>query len=41
MKTLGFPIKYCRKRHIYYYEEDGKMIDKLFTKELGTDELKK
>lgn len=32
MKELGFPIKYDRNRHSYYYEEDGKMVDKLFIK---------
>lgn len=24
MKELGFPIKYCKKRRSYYYEEEGK-----------------
>lgn len=41
MKELGFPIKYCRKRHIYFYDEDGKMIEKLFDKELNKEEMKK
>ena len=30
MKELGFPIKYCSKRKIYYYDEEGKMTDELF-----------
>jgi len=30
MKELGFPIKYCCKRKIYYYDEEGKMTDNLF-----------
>lgn len=33
MKALGFPIKYDRSRNSYYYDEDGKMVDKLFIKE--------
>lgn len=33
MKELGFPIKYDRNRQSYYYEEKGKMVDKLFIKD--------
>lgn len=33
MKELGFPISFCKKRQTYYYEENGKMVDTLFTKE--------
>lgn len=41
MKELGFPIKYCRKRRSYYYQEEGKMVDHLFLKEITNEELKK
>jgi bacteriocin-like protein len=41
MKELGFPIKYCKKRKSYYYEEEGKMVDHIFMKEIEAKELKK
>ena len=41
MKELGFPIKYCKKRRSYYYEEEGKMVDHIFLKEITNEELKK
>lgn len=34
MKQLGFPIKYCPKRKIYFYNENGKMTEQLFDKNL-------
>lgn len=33
MKELGFPIKYCRNKRTYFYDEEGRMIDNLFNKE--------
>jgi Mn-dependent DtxR family transcriptional regulator len=39
MKELGFPIKYCFKRKIYYYEEDGKMVQNLFHKHINNGEM--
>ena len=35
MKALGFPIKYDRKTHLYFYYEEGRMIDKLFIKKIN------
>jgi len=32
MKELGFPIKYDRSRHTYYYHEQGEMVKNLFVK---------
>jgi len=37
MKEEGFPIKYCKKTHTYYYEKDGKMVSSLF--ELNKDQM--
>jgi len=33
MKELGFPIKYDRVRHTYYYDEAGEMVKNLFIKD--------
>jgi len=41
MKEVGFPITYCRKRKTYVYEQEGKMVEKLFFEEMERDELKK
>jgi bacteriocin-like protein len=41
MREMGFPIKYSKSRTSYYYEEEGKMVDHLFIKELTDEELKK
>ena len=41
MKELGFPIKYCCQRKIYYYDEDGKMTENLFHKNINNDEMNK
>lgn len=41
MREMGFPIKYSKIRRSYYYEEEGKMVDHLFIKELTDEELKK
>jgi Mn-dependent DtxR family transcriptional regulator len=41
MKEMGFPISYCKKRKCYYYNEEGKMVDKLFNKDLNKEEMKK
>jgi sulfur transfer complex TusBCD TusB component (DsrH family) len=30
MKELGFPIKYDRSKHTYYYDECGEMVKSLF-----------
>lgn len=32
MKDLGCPIKYCRKRNSYYYDEEGKVVISFFDK---------
>lgn len=32
MKSLGFPIKFNRKIHSYFYEGEGEMIKSLFLK---------
>ena len=41
MKEAGFPVCYCKKRKTYYYAEEGRMVKKLFDKEIGKDEMKK
>lgn len=41
MKEMGFPIKFCNKRKVYYYNEDGKMTDSLFHKNISRDEMSK
>jgi bacteriocin-like protein len=41
MRELGFPIKYCNKRRIYYYDEEGKMVENLFIKKMDDEEMKK
>jgi len=40
MKELGFPIKYSKERTSYFYEEEGKMADRLFVKEITREDLK-
>jgi len=40
MKELGFPINFCKQRKTYYYEEEGKMVNALFTKEEELIEMK-
>jgi predicted DNA-binding transcriptional regulator YafY len=40
MKELGFPINFCRHRKTYYYKEEGKMVNSLFTKENDTVDMK-
>ncbi|ANI89191.1 hypothetical protein A9P82_07740 [Arachidicoccus ginsenosidimutans] len=30
MKEMGFPIKYDRNLHTYYYEKDGEMVKSFF-----------
>lgn len=32
MKEMGFPIKFDRNRNTYYYNEEGKLVEKLFIK---------
>ena len=32
MKEMGFPIKYCKKRNTYYYEEEGHIVTSMFEK---------
>lgn len=39
MKEMGFPIGYCRNRSSYFYQEDGRMVDKLFESRMGKDEM--
>lgn len=39
MKQLGFPIEFCNKRKIYYYNEDGKMIKNLFQRSISDEEM--
>jgi biotin operon repressor len=34
MKELGCPIKYCRKRNSYYYNQEGKVIISFFEDQL-------
>lgn len=41
MKNLGFPIKFSRKKRAYYYEKDGKIVDKLFQEEISQSDMKK
>lgn len=43
MREEGFPIAYSKKRKSYYYTEEGKMVDHLYTKDikwLSPDEMK-
>ena len=32
MRELGFPISFCRKRNTYYYDEEGSIVESLFSK---------
>jgi Mn-dependent DtxR family transcriptional regulator len=32
LKELGCPIKFCRKRNSYYYEDEGRIIISFFEK---------
>lgn len=41
MKEMGFPIKYCRDPGYYYYEENGKMVDHFFLRDMPDRELRK
>ncbi|HEY5464667.1 MAG TPA: hypothetical protein VIJ95_15500 [Hanamia sp.] len=41
MKEAGFPISYSKKRKSYFYNRDGKMVERLFTEEMDKDEMKK
>jgi len=40
MKEMGFPIHYCRKRHCYYYEQEGALVKSLFESKMEKEELK-
>lgn len=40
MKEMGFPIGYCRKRHTYFYEKEGRMVSNLFEHSLAESESK-
>lgn len=33
MREMGFPVKYSRQMHSYYYEEEGEMVKCLFIKQ--------
>lgn len=41
MKQLGFPIYYDRKRNTYYYKEEGRLVKKLFERQMPEQEMKK
>ena len=43
MKGLGFPLKYSRILHTYYYEKEGEMTKSLFVlgSALSREEMKK
>lgn len=41
MKEVGFPITYCRKRKTYLYEQEGRMVEKLFFEDMDETEMKK
>jgi len=38
MKSLGFPIKFCKHRNSYYYENDWQTEDKLIKKVLTREQ---
>jgi len=40
MKEMGFPIKYCRERQSYYYEQDGKIVKSLFQVQMSQEEMR-
>lgn len=37
MKTLGAPIKYCKHRQSYYYDEEGSFVAKFMPKDKNID----
>lgn len=42
LRELGFPIGYNKRRHSFYYEHEGKMVDNLFKDEtMSEDEQNK
>ncbi|MBS1917696.1 MAG: helix-turn-helix domain-containing protein [Bacteroidetes bacterium] len=41
MKSRKFPIRYCKIRKTYYYQEPGKMTEKLFVQEMPKEEMRK
>lgn len=41
MKEAGFPISYNKKRKSYFYNKEGKMVERLFTEDMDKEELKR
>ena len=40
MKSLGFPIKFCKHRKSYYYTEEGGITKSLFQSSLNQEEMR-